>query len=263
MSALDAAVTTFLSYVDFEVPGLVEGFYLVGSAALDDFRLRVSDIDFVAVTADRVGPAEVAALQRAHERFPARSFLDGTYLTWADLAQDPTRIPPVPGSLHGRFSPTGGVREPVAWHTLARYGQTYRGPKPSDVDIWADTDALATWTDSNLSQYWAPLLDRWSRLVSPPGAYALSPAAAVWTVTGVTRLHYTLSTGDITSKTGAARYGLSVFTSRWHPVLEESLRIRTGVGGRSEYRTPWHRRRDVLEYGRMVVADAHRLYGAR
>jgi hypothetical protein len=85
----------------------------------------------------------------------------------------------------------------------------------------------------------------------------------VWVVTGVTRLHYTLATGDITSKTGAARYGLRTFPARWHRVLDETIRLRTGDRRRSRYPTPLARRRDLLAYGRMVVDDAHRRYAAR
>lgn len=79
----------------------------------------------------------------------------------------------------------------------------------------------------------------------------------------MTRLHYTLATGDITSKTGAARYGLRTFPTRWHRVLEESIRLRTRAGRRSRYPTPLARRRDLLGYGRMVIDDAHRIYAGR
>jgi hypothetical protein len=61
-------VSAYLDAVDAEAPGLVEGLYLVGSAALDDFRPGDSDLDYLAVTAERPGPAAVAALALAHRR---------------------------------------------------------------------------------------------------------------------------------------------------------------------------------------------------
>jgi hypothetical protein len=100
----------------------------------------------------------------------------------------------------------------------------------------------------------------------------------------VSRLHYTLATGDICSKEGAARYALATFPEWWHRVVNEVLRIRranqAGPGaatavtaqvreslrlrhtdqGRSLYRTPLARRRDVLAFGDMVVTGARRLH---
>ena len=78
--ALDAlvqeVVDTYLETVEAQVPGLVEGLYLVGSVALGDFRPRTSDIDFVAVTTTRPDTVAVAALTLCrgvggHRRDPA------------------------------------------------------------------------------------------------------------------------------------------------------------------------------------------------
>ena len=46
------ALGTYLDVVDSCAPGLVEGLYVVGSFALDDWRPGHSDIDIVAVTAE-------------------------------------------------------------------------------------------------------------------------------------------------------------------------------------------------------------------
>jgi hypothetical protein len=42
-------VDAYLDALDTDAPGLITGLYLTGSAALNDFRPRTSDIDFVAV----------------------------------------------------------------------------------------------------------------------------------------------------------------------------------------------------------------------
>jgi len=228
-------VTAYLDLVDAELPGLVEGFYLVGSVALGDYRPGASDVDFVAVTADPLGPREQAALGR----LPGRPQLDGAYHTWKDLA--------------GPAEKAGDT--PVTWHTLARHGVAVRGPDPSTVDIHLDPAALSAWCRGNLDGYWRSWLARSSRLASRSGLVALSPWATVWVVTGVSRIHHTIATGEIISKEAAARYALATFPSRWHRVAEEALRIRRAEPG-SGYRTPLARRRDVLDFGRMVVAAA-------
>jgi len=114
----------------------------------------------------------------------------------------------------------------VTWHTVARHGLARRGPAPADVAIWADPQALAAWTLGNLDGYWRRLLDRASRMRSRWGLATLTPYAAVWVVTGMSRLHYTLATGEITSKEGAGSYALATFPERWQRVVRESLRLR-------------------------------------
>jgi hypothetical protein len=284
-------VDAYLEAVDLEAAGLVEGLYLEGSVALDDFRPRTSDVDFVAVTAARVDKRGLAALERAHARLRdrwARPCFDGIYVTWDDLRHDPTGLRPCASSHEGRFHvpDESGVASPVTWHTLARHGVACRGPEPSDLNVWADTEVLAAWIDGNLDHYWRRLLERAGRLSSPWGLATLTAYGAVWVVTGVGRLHYTLATGGIASKELAALYALETFPQQWRRVICESLRIRRadrarptlsssvvgcgeflciGQAGqhRSVYRTPLARRRDVLAFGDIVVDDAHRLYAER
>src|SRR5688572_24552971 len=88
-------VGAYLEAVDHEAPGLIVGLYLIGSAALDEFRPRTSDIDFLAVTSHRPDAAEVAALGRAHARLRKRwpwPFFDGRYVTADELATDPRQV---------------------------------------------------------------------------------------------------------------------------------------------------------------------------
>jgi hypothetical protein len=263
---VEEVVGTFLALTDAEVNGLVEGLYLEGSVALGDFRPHTSDVDFVAVTASPPDAAALAGLARVHARLRerrTRPFFDGIYLTWRDLAAGPAAAAP-PTSHEGRFRAAGdGGQSPVTWHTLARYGVACRGPAAADLDIWTDPAALAAWQDANLDEYWGRLLANASRLFSTSGLFALTGYAAVWGVTGVSRLHYTLATGDITSKEGAANHALRTFPDRWHRVINESLRIRRAEPRRSYYRSPTTRRRDVLGFGEMVIRDAHHIYAHR
>jgi len=69
------------------------------------------------------------------------------------------------------------------------------------------------------------------------------------------RLHYTLATGDLTSKHGAGVYALEAFPE-WRRLVDECLRIRRGGGTRSRYRTRMGRRRDWPAFVDMVIADA-------
>lgn len=257
-------VEAFLEAIDAEVPALVEGLYLVGSVALSDFRPPRSDIDFIAVTANQPDAACLVALERVHTRLQERwqrPFFDGIYVTWHDLADDPARAGSGPYSHEGLFHADGwGERNPITWHTLAQSGVRCRGPAIADINLWSDSTVLTAWTNDNLDAYWRRLLDRGARLLTPSGIAGLTSYACEWCVLGVSRLHYTLSTGKITSKEGAGIYARETFPVRWHRLIEEALRIRRATERRSLYRSPFARRRDVLTFTDVVITDAHRRY---
>ncbi|GAA1681634.1 hypothetical protein GCM10009765_33490 [Fodinicola feengrottensis] len=255
------SVVGYLEAVDALAPGLVEGFYLEGSAALGDFQPHSSDIDFVAVTADRPDTTALGTLAEVHAKLRnrRRPFLDGVYVTWEDLPRGGADDRRRPRSHGGRFTPDGSPPNPVTWHTLARYGVPLRGPQPADLEIWTDPELLTRWTTGNLDHYWRRRLDRSTRLASRAGVVSLSDFETSWTVPGVTRLHYTLATGNIASKQGACHYALGTFAARWHRIAKEALRLRTGAGGRSLYPTHLSRRRDVRDYAAMVIESAQAL----
>lgn len=286
---VERVVKAYLDAVDSEAPGMIEGLYLTGSNALDEFRPNTSDIDFVAVTAARVDAAMLAGLARRHSRLRhvcRRPTVDGLYVTWDDLANHPAHAEGLPYSHEGRFHSSGSSGDPVTWQTVARRGIPCRGPRPEALEIWTDAEFLAAWTLNNLEVYWRRLLARAERFPDPWSMTAFTSYGAAWIVLGISRLHYTLATGEICSKEAAGRYAIQTFPERWHRVLNESLRIRRadrarhdlagafteiaadpriwapGQGG-SLYRTPWARRREVLAFGEMIIADATRRYGKR
>jgi predicted nucleotidyltransferase len=258
------SVELFLTAVDELAPGVVTGFYLVGSVALGDFHPRgagrgrlstASDIDFVAVTDSRLEreSPEMAAFAEAYARTVARfprPHFDGAVLTWSDLAAGPDSCLDVSGAHESRFTPIGDFgANPVMFCELAWHGIAARGPQPADVEVRASSDALRAYTVDNLRTYWRPW---WERNKHPgPLAFAVGLSAwfPVWAVLGVSRLHYVLDTGTMTSKCGAGRYAQKEFDPRWQRIIAESLSLRTeGTEGRRRYRNPLARRRDTLAF---------------
>src|SRR6185295_2617768 len=90
-------VNAHLAELDAHAPGLVAGFYLVGSRALGDVVAR-SDADFVAVVARAPTPGDLAALRGAHRRHRR---VDGVYVRPDQLAGAPSLVGPVPHALGG------------------------------------------------------------------------------------------------------------------------------------------------------------------
>lgn len=268
----------YLELVDEEAPGLVEGLNLIGSAALGDYRPRTSDVDFVAVTANRLDESTLATLDHVHlllrQRCP-RPHFDGLYVTWESLAHNPAQAGSLPTSHEGVFRTGGGSGDPVTWHMLAGHGVSCRGAATADLMVWTDQDRLAAWTRQNATRYWRPLLEAATRPGSRWWYGSFTTYGAVWIVTGLSRLQFTLETGAITSKEGAALHVLASTPEPWRRVLLESLRIRRrdratldlagllsggaeffpvpAAGARSLYLTPLQRQRDVLAFGQTVV----------
>jgi len=253
-------VQNYLRAVDTELPWLVQGLYLVGSVALNDFRPGASDIDFVAVSATPPDERQLGTLERIHAGLAdacPRPHFDGSYVTWDDLAADPNQAAPGPHVHEHKFSRASrGDLHPVTWHTLADHGTAVRGPRPGDIAIHTDRANLTTWTHANLADYWRPWWRRASRLSSPLGFSCLSSRGPAWGVLGVSRLHYTLTTGRITSKRGAGEYALTRFDDAWQRITEECLRIRCGTSEKSLYRSPLERRAQALEFIDMAIHDA-------
>jgi hypothetical protein len=284
---VQSVIDAYLEAIDDEAPGLVEGLYLTGSAALGDFHPHTSDIDFVAVTSIPLHADTVTAVGRAHARLRkqrSRPYFDGAYVTWDELTRPPEHSSTGPHSYKGRFYASGRRDcDPVTWHTLAKHGVRCRGPERETLRICADRDALFAWTLQNFDSYWRLLLLRARRFPHPWSILSLTSYGAVWVVLGVCRLHYTLATGRIASKEEAGRYGLQTFVEEWHRVLNEALRIRRADRARPDvvsacndlidhmrvhedqdrsslYGTPVSRRRDMLAFADMVLADATRRF---
>jgi hypothetical protein len=157
----------------------------------------------------------------------------------------------------------------VTWHTVARHGIACRGPEPANLNIWADAERLAIWTLDNLESYWRPLLGAAARFPNRWSLISLTSWGAVWIVLGISRLHYTLATGEICSKEAAGRYALQTFPEQWHGIIKEALCIRQADRARADFLSALAdigaaslgRRRDAVAFGYMVIGDAQRRYG--
>ncbi len=253
-------VNRYLELIEVALPGRIEGLYLVGSTALGDYTPGQSDVDFVAVTGDLLTTEERERLRSLHAELldaVARPFFDGIYVTWEHLQQNPATLQDVPFSLEGRFERTGGFEaNPSTWLTLAQYTLAVRGPAAPSV--WHGRTAIRQWNLDNLNSYWRGLVQQGrsaaSRVRSMVNDEAMN-GIVQWCVPGVARLHYTIVTGDITSKSGACRYALATFPDTWHTVVNEALALRRGE--QPVPRSRLSRHRDVLGFMAFVIDDAN------
>jgi Nucleotidyltransferase domain len=227
-----SALGTYLEVVDSAAPGLVEGLYVVGSFALDDWHAGRSDIDIVALMAEPATDEDFGALRTAHallsERQPLPN-IDGPYLAWADLIAAPATGLHRPWTLDGELHHDGDCFEinPITWYTLDTYGVTVRGPSVERLNVWHEVEERVRFVIDNLSTYWRQLA---ASVVTAceDSAASFDAASFEWCALGALRLHYTAFTGDVTSKRGAGEYGIVVTPDYMHDTLRQALAVRAG-----------------------------------
>ncbi|MBV8219801.1 MAG: DUF4111 domain-containing protein [Solirubrobacterales bacterium] len=261
-------VEDLLARLDRALPGRVEGLYVVGSASTGAFRHGRSDLDFVAIVDGDLSPRELARLCAVHlgrwasalvhdsalrRRWPL--VCNGIYVRPEDLTKSPLTVTPVAGHVSGRFRISG--REgfdvnPATWHTLARHGIPVRGPDRTHMQVRADPAELRSWTRANLNTYWR----RWVERARRPGMREamLSRRFTAAGALGVTRLHYTVATGEIASKEETGAYALATFDPRWRPLIEDALAWWRIEPSPPPYRGhPVRRRRDTAAFVAHVI----------
>jgi hypothetical protein len=235
--ALERAVDRYVRLADRLLPGRLEGFYVVGSAALGAFRPSRSDVDFVAVVDRDLTTAELRRLRALHAasavpsglRAAARGRLalpgvcNGVFVRAGDLTMPVSEIEPVGSHVgYGFHRGRGFDVNPVVWKVLAEAGIAVRGPTPDTLGLDPQPELLRAWTLANLDSYWR----RWGEatLRSPGYRMRLQPRwSTAWGVLGAPRLHRTIATGDVISKEAAGEYALAAFDERWRPIVREAL----------------------------------------
>jgi hypothetical protein len=230
MELADELVAAYLSAADARLPGLVTGVYGYGSLVLDDWRPGTSDVDLLVLSSRALDVDDLAALAEVHAAVPEPPQLEVIYVPRAALAADP--LPDEPGLapywLDGALRPAGGYGplNPVVWLQVTRRGRIFRG---EPLAVSADPGRVRAYNLDNLRSYWqaqfaAPIPDRFAG-VDP--ATEFDATMACWVVLGPPRLHYTLATGDVTSKSGAGRYLAGAFP-RYADLAGRAVAARAG-----------------------------------
>lgn len=248
---VDAITQRLIGLLDEALPGQLEAFYLVGSVAQGDYRDGQSDVDFVAVLAE---PVDLAVLAAVHTSL-ALAFrgldCDGIY-----LQPDALSAPPAGRGIAVRagkvMASSDEERHPVVWMLLADNGIALRGRVPDGSWIAADRGAAIAYSRANLQGYWRHWLETRRRPVSTEGMSLLSDDALTWGALGVARLHATIATGHVSSKTAAAAHALTAFPDHAR-IIAEALRLRTDPAAPSGYRSPLARRRDLIAFMDTVI----------
>lgn len=205
-----AALETWIDCHERHAPGLIEGLYVVGSVALDDWGPG-SDVDIVATTADPATDSEVDALRSAFDDVDALLeglTIDGPILAWSDLAQPPLAALR-PWTLDGEFRFDGECSEinPVTWFTLAHHGVPVIGGPVDRLGVVVDEVERRSWVVENVDTSWRSVRDGLAREVGQRSDQVSFDADVVeWCALGAARMLVTALTGAVVSKSEAGEW---------------------------------------------------------
>ncbi len=202
------AVGEYVERLGEALPDAVQGVYLTGSAALGDWLPERSDLDLLTVTLRPLGEADLDALADLHSGLAGRPNRDAVYVCCDDLGAKPRADggPKLPYAVDGIFHRDGQDPDPVLWATLDR-GVAVVGTSVAELGVAPDPRWLRSWNLGNLESYWRswsadarPWVSALQQDETVPGEIV------VWAALGPGRLHCTIATGEIISKTAAADY---------------------------------------------------------
>lgn len=207
------------------------GMYLTGSLALGDFNPDSSDIDLVIVTGDpRSGWTPLSddlftALKDMHARFaaggsPWATKLEAVYLPAAALGRDAPTGAEYPVLEKGRALVMAPLESgwSVQCYTLREHGLAVAGPAPRAL-----VDAV---DPHDMRRAGAAIAGMWLEQARA------DPSWLVWlrqrenqafVVLTLCRLLYTLASGAVASKPGAARWAQQTVGPRWVGLIERAL----------------------------------------
>lgn len=216
-SAYRPALDAYLAGLDRALPaGVVAGVYLIGSVALDDYRPGQSDLDIVTLTARPLTEEQFSALERLHRaNRGAQPSCDARYVPLEFVGKLPP--PDAPGRAYvddaGGLGRGGDGDDLVNWAVLDQCGVTVRGPEAALLSPAPDGAELRAWAHGNLESVYRAQSGRLREGIIGQGNLdsSMPPAFAVWMATGAGRLHRTISTGEIISKTRSAGYTAELF----------------------------------------------------
>jgi hypothetical protein len=264
------ALDEYLAALDVALPGIARGIYITGSAALGDWRPGRSDLDILMVTERHLGDGEVAALEALHGGIPGRPYRDAIYIPAgaigvrpAPTGEDGTDLDTVgryPNAVDGVFHRARYRPDPVLWATLDRHGLTVRGPKARSLGADPGEAWLRDWNHGNLESYWRPWAANVRAAMTGRDPGTLLPDGVVpWAALGPGRLHATITTGEIISKTAAADYTAKLLPEH-RELLARAKAHRLGDDGEPFTVADGYAACDLID---AVVHDAASMRGGR
>lgn len=196
------------------------GMYVGGSLSTQSFHYETSDIDCYVITENILSNDAIPLIKEIHNKFyssklPYAEKIEASYIPQKDLLNfNPSGIRPY--FNEGRFYMAEyGSSSIIELHVLREHAITMVGPDIKYLIRAISTQNLRTAILANLHQYWKITLDDFSKFSRSD--------YQVFSILTMCRTLYSLETGSITSKIGAAQWALLQLDNQWKSLIEQAL----------------------------------------
>lgn len=199
------------------------GIYLDGSLTSGDFD-AASDIDFLVVTDAEVTEEIFSALQAMHDRV-ARTDprwgveLEGSYISRSAVRRYDPALAMHPNLERGKRDRLKMLHHDEDWiihyHVVRERGITLFGPDPKTLIDPVSPEELRQAMRGILEKWWGTFLVDPTQLKRRGyQSYAVLTMCRIW---------YTLTNGEIASKSDAARWAKDLLGERWNPLIDRAF----------------------------------------
>jgi len=222
-------LTELLMEIEESLPGLLRGFYLVGSIPLGDFYDKKSDIDFIADCNYLPRENEFELLRKIHikinSKYP-KPDLSGCYILLDSVRNRDVTNTPIVSFHEGRMKYDLFDLAPIALSEFKNCSHTIFGKLPSEFDININSSTINEFMLENINSYWRSWISDHSNLRKKWLILFFFSRFTEWGVLGVARQLYTLTTGKITSKREAGVFCLTMMPQELHSIISKAISIR-------------------------------------
>ncbi|HMD00204.1 MAG TPA: aminoglycoside adenylyltransferase domain-containing protein [Ferruginibacter sp.] len=252
-------LTTYIAKMNLDCPGSLEGLYITGSVALNDYHSGKSDIDFMAVLTDEPGAATIKKLHAIH-RYIEKKFkqpkFNGYYVTVQALTHGQKQFP---SFFNNKMMAQRELElDRFALFELKAASFTAHGLPTQYLEITVSPEEVIEQLHQNINSYWANWVKQRESFGINRLLLAAFPRFTEWGVLGVARQLYTIETGQVISKLDAGNRYLERVPAKYRDVLQ--MAIDTRKENATRFRPSFKRATQTLHCMRFIISEFNRNY---
>ena len=254
-SRLDSLLDTYKVSIHELFTDELVGIYLTGSIAFGEFYEGKSDVDLIVLLKTPLDIDRVESVKKIHQDISAKYkniILESQYISLENVGKNEADTQPFYSCHDNRISLSKHNAHAVTWFTLKNHGITVMGIPANELNINISVYDIKSYVKGNVNSYWKNWLNEARKPLSLKRNSALTNWGIEWCVCGLTRMYFTMTEGDITSKGKAIEYGLTCLPESTHRILKEALRIRKCEKGKT-YNSRFIRRQDMIDYMDYII----------